>query len=535
MSWTLCPVGGVGEFGANCFVVDLSFGGRLVLDTGVALGTLEEYGVSFEVPDFSSLGKPEPFLALLSHGHDDHLKGLPLFRQAFPATKLAATADTWPWIRRLLGGEANGLVVKEELVFEGVQLSAIPCSHSIPGTALFRVIDDQGTLVLATDFRLAPSALGEETDMANLAQWGEEGVDVLLLDATNTLLENSPPSEATVAETLAEIVARTPGAVIAVTFASHLGRFWQLYQAAKLSGRVVVPVGRGIEEMLALQMERGALFSPGTVRSPQELPRFPKEQLMLVVTGSQGESLAVFPRLARDELPHFRLGPGDTVIHAARIIPGNERRLAHLFDQCVRRGAWVITAQEAPVHASGHASLPELVRVLEVLRPKWVVPIHGRLRQLVALADRAKLLGIKAVVTENGRPLRFQGGSLSTHGDPQPLGRILVGLDRESLDSAVVWERMAAAKRGVVVAVLAIPANPQAPLPNPHIECFGLRLPGINRAHLASQLGGVLRHACTPVASDPEKLRATMQGWLTAELRKRLGNPPRVVALVVEF
>lgn len=535
MSWTLYPIGGVGEFGANCFVLELAGGRRLVLDTGVALGTLEEYGVSFEVPDFSNLGQPDPFLAVLSHGHDDHLKGLPLFREAFPATKLAATPGTWPWIRRLLGGEANGLVVEEELVFENVQLSAIPCSHSIPGTALFRVTDDHGTLVLATDFRLAPSALGEETDMAKLAQWGQEGVDILLLDATNALLENCPPTEATVAETLAEIVARSPGAVIAVTFASHLGRFAQLAQAAKLSGRVVVPAGRGIEEMLALQTERGPVFPPGTVRSPQELPRFPKEQLMLVVTGSQGEPFAVFPRLVRDELAHFRLGPGDTVIHAARIIPGNERRLAHLFDQCVRKGARVITAQEAPVHASGHAPVPELVRVLEVLRPKWVVPIHGRLRQLAALADRAKQFGIRVAVTENGRSLRYQGGFLSTHGETQTLGRVLVGLDQETLDSAVVWERMAAAKRGVVVAVLAIPADPKAPLPNPHIECFGLRLPGVNRAHLASQLGAVLRQECTPMAGDPEKLRATMQGWLAGELRKRLGKNPRVVALVVEF
>lgn len=537
MSVRVYPVGGWGEFGANCLLLERPGGQRLVVDTGVALGTLEEYGVGFEVPDFSSLGAPAPQLAVLTHAHDDHLKGLPFFAEAFPTTPLAASAATWPWIEKLLGQRPAGHTLEAQpLALDGVRLEALPASHSMPGTVILRLQLAEATLVLATDFRLAPSALGEETDLATLAAWGREGVDLLFLDATNALEPGMPPSEATVAATLAELVARAEGAVVAVSFASHAGRFRQLAAAAQAAGRVVVPLGRGMEEMVALQVERGLLPLPaGVLRWPRELSRFARDQLVLVVTGSQGEPAAVFPRLARDELPFFRLAPGDLVIHAARVIPGSERRLDQLFDHCVRRGARVVTAQQAPTHASGHAPVPELATVLELLRPRWVVPIHGRMRQLGALAELARRQGLSALVAENGQELTFAAGRMEAGSRIQPVGRILVDVDQETVEAAVVWERRAAARRGVVVAVLAIPAHPQAPLPNPHIECFGLRLPGINRAHLAAELGGRLRQESAKVPRDPEKLRATMQEWLASELRKRLGKKPRVVALVVEF
>ncbi len=537
MSLTFWPVGGWGEFGANCLVLDLPSGFRLVVDTGVALGTLEEYGVSYEVPDFTALGDIPPAIALLTHAHDDHLKGLPFFAEAFPQTSVAAAPTTWPWIRRALGEPREGVVLgKDPVTFDGVRVEALPVSHSIPGTVVLRLQTSWGTVVVATDFRLAPSALGETTNVEVLAQWGREGVDVLFLDATNTLVATPPPKEEVVAATLAQLVAEAPGAVVAVSFASHAGRFYQLVQAARAAGKVVIPLGRGIEEMLSVHLDQGTFSLPlGVVRSSREMARLPREKLVLVVTGSQGEPTSVFPRLAMDELPAFKLAPGDVVIHAARVIPGNEKRLDHIFDHCVRRGARVVTAHEAPTHASGHAPAPELSSALELLRPRWVVPIHGRLRQLSELQRLALGFGARSLVAENGRVLRYGGGVLEETGELRPVGRLLVDADQETLDSAVVWERKAAAKGGVVVAVAAIPNDPGVALPNPHIECFGLRLPGVNRAHLAAELGGYLRQDTSPLGKDPENVRAKMQTWLGSELRKRLGKKPRVVALTVEL
>ncbi|MCX7895314.1 MAG: ribonuclease J [Thermoanaerobaculum sp.] len=537
MSLRLWAVGGLGEFGANCLVLDAAGVGRVVVDTGVALGTLEEYGVGFEVPDFTSLNGEKPVLAVLTHAHDDHLKGLPFFNEVFPETPLAATPLTWPWIRRLLGASVQGPVLGQQaLRVPGLLLEALPVSHSIPGTAILRFLGEFGTVVFATDFRLAPSALGEVTDQGVLEQWGKGGVDILFLDATNTLVTGPVPDEETVAATLAELVERAPGAVVAVTFASHAGRFLQLVRAAAASGRVVIPLGRGLEEMLGVHGEQGSLPLPlGVVRSPRELPRLPREKLVLVVTGSQGESTAVFPRLAADELPAFQLRPGDVVIHAARVIPGNEKRLDRLFDHCVRRGARVVTAQQVPTHTSGHAPAEELRRVLELLRPRWVVPVHGRLRHLVELGRLAGEYGSRVAVVENGQVVQWQRGWLRQTGELRPVGRILVDADQETVDSAVVWERKAAARGGVVVAVVAVPQDPHQALPNPHIECFGLRLPGLNRAHLAAELGSLLRRESSPLARDPERLRATMQTWLASELRRRLGKRPRVVALAVEL
>ncbi|MGC8915962.1 MAG: MBL fold metallo-hydrolase [Thermoanaerobaculum sp.] len=536
MSLTLWPVGGLGEFGANCLVLDLPRSLRVVVDTGVALGTLEEYGVGYEVPDYSTLPGPAPDVALLTHAHDDHLKGLPFFREAFPRAALAASAPTWPWARRLVGEPVEGATLGEiPFRLDGLQVDALPVSHSVPGTVLLRVVTEAGTVVVATDFRLAPSALGETTDSEVLARWGREGVDLLLLDATNALMDQLPPSEATVEATLAELVAKAPGAVVAVSFASHAGRFLQLVRAAHHAGRVLIPMGRGLEEMLAVHLDRGTFSLPvGVVRSARELSRFPRERVVLAVTGSQGEPTSVFPRLAMDELASFKLAPGDVVLHAARVIPGSEKRLDHIFDHCVRRGARVVTAHEAPIHASGHAPAPELVALLELVRPRWVLPIHGRVRQLAELQRLAASHGVRSLVVENGMVVSFAGGVLRETGERRVVGRILVDADQETLETAVVWERKAAARGGVVVAVVAIPADPRVSLPNPHIECFGLRLSGVSRAHLAAELGGFLRQEWSGFARDPELLRAKMQAWLGTELRKRLGKKPRVVALTVE-
>lgn len=534
----LVPLGGVGEFGANSLLLEGPGGGGLVVDAGAAFNGLDAYGIAYEVPDYSMLDS-EPAAVFLTHAHDDHARGLEGLVGAFPGVPVYGTEATLARALRQVEGEVAGGSVRAGAAVRvaGFEVDTLPVSHSLPGTVAVRARADAATAVILTDFRMAPSALGEATSREAMAAWGRDGVDVLLLDATNALVEAGPPEETVVAEALAGQVRATPGAVVAVTFASHLGRFTQLARAALAAGRVVVPVGHGLVEALAIQASLGGTgLPPGLVVQARELPRLPRDRVVIVATGSQGEPASVFPQIAAGTLPGFRLQRGDRVLHAARVIPGNERRLAHLFDECVRRGATVVSAETEPLHASGHAHRAELAAAVELLRPGFVVPIHGRRRNLQAVADLAERVGARTAVVENGQEMTVAAGEVAATGGLRGVGRRLVE-DSGALvdDPAVVHNRRTLARDGLVVAVLPVSAGPRGELGEPRIFAHGLVLPPGADVDLAAALGAALRRELRGRPPDPERLRSTMTRWLRNELRRLIRRRPVVASLVLEL
>lgn len=536
----LMPLGGLGEFGGNSMLVESSRDERVLLDAGAAFTDLELFGVGYEVPDFAGLEVP-PLGLVLTHGHDDHLKGASHLASAFPHVAAYGSPATVARLR-LSDHEDDSPMLKAHPLPAGKVLSlgswrveTLPVSHSIPGTVMLRLETDGAALVAATDFRLAPSALGETTSREALVAWGRSGVDMALLDSTNALVSTPPPEESLVAATLAELVGEARGAVVGVTFASHAGRFLQLAQAAVAAGRVVVPLGRGLEEMLAVQAAVGSLgLPPGTVRAPRELVRLPRERLVIVATGSQGESGAAFTRLAVDGVAGFRLQPEDLVIHAARLIPGHERRLAALFDHCVRRGAAVITAEQAPVHASGHPHREELDQLLDLLRPAWVIPVHGRRRHLEEAAALARRHGCRTLVVENGQSVQWREGELRQEGEPRGVGRVLVGDDRcAAIDVALLRQRREVARSGLVAVVIPRPAAGGDGYGDPELSSVGLTLAESERRVLVAGLKDELRRAVRERRAGEDDLRSTMARWLRSEIRRRQGCRPAVLVAIV--
>ena len=535
MAGRLVPLGGLGEFGANTLLVEDERGEGIVVDAGAAFSDMEVFGVAFEVPDLATLPGPPPRAIVVTHGHDDHIKGLPLAHDAFPEATVVATRGTLARARRVLDGGTPRfvpLVPAETVVAGGFRVEGLPVSHSMPGTAALRLRGEAGTLVLATDLRLEPSGLGEVTPVDELARWGGEGVDVLLLDATNALVESPHATESDVAEAIAGLVAATRGAVFGVTFASHMGRFRQLALAAAAAGRVVVPVGRGVLEALDVQAELGGLGLPaGLVRAPRDLARLDRDRVVVVLTGAQGEPGSAFARLAGDELPGIAVRPSDLVLHAARVIPGYERRLAHLFDHCVRRGARVVTATEAPIHVSGHAPRSELVRLVELLRPRVVLPVHGQRRHLEAVADLARAAGADTLVVENGQEVAWDGPSLRATGVQRPVGRVLLDdVDADVLDPVLLRHRRTLARDGLVLAT--VPAGASG-VGAPAVQAFGFALAGGVRERLEAGLAAELARA--GAGRDSEMLRSTMSRWLKSELRRVTRRRPVVAALVMEL
>ena len=540
MEMRLVPLGGLGEFGANSMLVESDGGGRVLIDAGAAFSDMAAFGVGFEVPDFAALGDG-PQAVVFTHAHDDHIKGMSFLREAFPDVEVFASSITLAWARRSL--ERGSSFVGRELRGGGatrigpLAVTTLPVSHSIPGTVALKLEAEPGTLVVATDLRLAVSALGETTNAETLAAWGDAGVDVLLLDSTNSLVDTEPPAEDTVAAALAEQVAKARGAVVAVSFASQLGRFRQLALAAAHAGRVVVPVGRGLVEALEVQASLGGLKLPfDVVRPARDLAKLQRDQVVVVATGSQGEPGSAFSRLAVDLLPGMRLRPGDTVLHATRIIPGNERRLAQLFDHCVRRGARVITAADVPIHASGHPHRAELERLIDLLRPRAIVPVHGRRRNLEAVADIARRRDIRTVAVENGEELAWSESGISATGEIRQLGRILLDeVGDEVLDAAVLRHRRSLAREGLVVAVVPCSAADRGPLGELQVHVSGMPSAAAIRDQLGAGLTAELARAGPIARRDPDWLRSTMSRWLRNEVRRRTRRRPVVVALVVEL
>ncbi|MCU0291266.1 MAG: ribonuclease J [Thermoanaerobaculaceae bacterium] len=535
MTVRLRGLGGLGEFGANSLLVDDGAAGRVLVDAGAAFADEPALGLSYEVPDFSAVAGPSPGLLVLSHAHDDHCKGLGVALRAWPGCRVAASRTTLAWCRPALSGagvHGAELGTGPALASGGWQVDGLPVSHSIPGTLALRLRSEAASVVLASDLRVAPSALGEETSLDELGRWGGEGVDVLLLDSTNALVATPPPTETAVASALAELVRSTRGMAVAVTFASHLGRFRQVAMAALAAGRVVVPVGRGLVEALAVQARLGGIGLPlGLVRPARELPRLPRDGVVAVVTGSQGESGSAFMRLAAGHLAGLGLQAGDRVLHAARVIPGNERRLAGLFDLCVRQGAEVVTAAEAPIHASGHPHRQELETLLDAVRPRWVVPVHGWRRHLQEVADLVRHFGASAAVAENGEELVWSGGELELSGQRQPVGRLAFGDgDNELLDAGEVHTRRILARFGALVAVV---VQHDGSLPSVQLHTAGLRLASEEVEELTAAVRGEAGRVLAGGTMDGDDASLTMERWLRRELRRRCGQRPAVVVSVV--
>jgi ribonuclease J len=538
---TLTALGGLGEFGANSMLLDAGDDGRLLLDAGAAFSDQASLGVAFEVPDFAALGRRRPRAVVLSHPHDDHVKGLPWLEEAFPGVETLASRVTHAWrpapLGRKLAGAAHTLDGRGRTTVGPWEIEALPVSHSVPGTVALRLCGPSGTLVLLSDLRLAASALGEETDADALARWGDAGVDLALVDSTNALVAKEPPPEGTVAGALGELIRGASGLVVAVSFASHLGRFRQVAMAAAAAGRAVVPCGRGLLESLAVQGRLGGLGLPlGLVRPTRELSKLPRDRVVAVVTGSQGERGSAFHRLAHGLLPGLELRPGDTVLHAARVIPGNERELATIFDHCVRRGARVITAAEAPIHVSGHPHQGELATLLELVRPRVVLPVHGRRRNLEAVASLAASKGSRTVVAENLQELLWEGDSLGATGQSLEVGRVqLDDLDGARLDPAIVRQRRAASSGGVVVVVVPWSAASGGVLGRPVILHWGVADGPALVDRLEHALGAELRSREALGSSEPETLRSTIAAWLRKELRRAGPRRPLLDVVIQEL
>ena len=406
------PLGGVGEIGMNLALYGLGTergGSWLCVDMGVSFGNETTPGIDLIMPDIRFIEEERRNLAgiVLTHGHEDHVGAL---FDLWPKLKVPvyATPFTAALIESKRMGEEGAPQVPINVVQSGgrvrigpFDVEFVPVAHSIPESHALAIRTPLGLVVHSGDWKLDPTpVVSASTEEARFRALGAEGVRALICDSTNAIREGQSPSESDVAATLAEIVREARGRRVAVTtFASNVARIRSAALAAAAAGRECVVVGRAMERIVNVAREMRLLDGVPPIRGMDAFGALPRDRVVVLLTGSQGEPRAALARMAEEEHPEVSLDPGDILVFSSRTIPGNERAVNRIINAMVRRGVEVVTDRNKLVHVSGHPRRGELALMYEWLKPRVAVPVHGEALHLHEHAALARSLGVPQVVT----------------------------------------------------------------------------------------------------------------------------------------
>nr|MDQ3643309.1 ribonuclease J [Actinomycetota bacterium] len=414
------PLGGLGEIGKNMTVVE--YEGRIVVvDTGLMFPTPDQLGVDLVLPDFTYLReRAEDIEAIvLTHGHEDHVGALPfVLRQLDRTPPVYGGPLTAAMVRSKLDEHhLRDVEVSDVKAGEGFDagpfaVELVKMAHSIPDAFAVALRCELGTTLLTGDYKFDQTPVdGIPADVSRLAELGREGLLLLCGDSTNADRAGMSPSESSVGPRLEETFSRCRGRIVVTSFASNIHRVQQVVDAASALGRKVSLVGRSMRKNANIGRSLGHIQIPeGMLVGPKEIQDFPDEKVVVISTGSQGEPLSALRRMAHGDHPNVSLHEGDTVIFSATPIPGNERAVNETIDRIFHLGADVITTRDAPIHASGHGYAEELKLMVNLTKPRYVLPVHGDHKRLRLHSELAKAVGVpprNVFRGENGLPLEI--------------------------------------------------------------------------------------------------------------------------------
>ncbi len=458
------PLGGTGEIGMNLNLYRAE-GRWLAVDCGIGFGGSDLPEVDVMVPDPAFIAERRDSLVglVITHAHEDHLGAVAwLWRQLrcpVYATPFAAAV-----LRRKLAEAQLLAEVKLHVVPPGgsfelppFSLRMIPVTHSTPEAQALVIRTAAGTVLHTGDWKLdSEPTVGPPTDEAAFAALGEEGVLAMICDSTNAMVEGHSGSEGDVRRALSVLIGSLSGRVAVTCFASNVARVESVAMAARDAGRSVAVVGRSLRNLEAAARECGYLRGIPPFLGEDEANDIPDDNLLILVTGSQGEPRSALARIAADSHPRIELGEGDTVVFSSRVIPGNERAIGTVQDNLVRRGVRLMTDTDHMIHVSGHPARDELRRLYRLVRPRLSVPVHGEWRHLSAHAALAQEAGIKTVLLEDGDILSLAPG-VPEIVDSAPVGRLVLDGSRlVPLQGGVMGARRRMMFNGMVIASIAV-------------------------------------------------------------------------------
>jgi ribonuclease J len=465
---SLIPLGGLGEIGKNMMVV--RYGENLlIIDSGLMFPEEEMLGIDIVIPDITYLLENKDMVRgiVLTHGHEDHIGALPyVLRQLnvpVYGTKLTLGLLQGKLREQNLINDVvlNMVKVRETISIGPFKVEFIRVSHSIPDAVAIAIHTPIGTVVHTGDFKIDQTPVdGEITDFYRFAQLGEKGVLVLLSDSTNVERPGYTESERRVGFAFDETFRTVTGRIIVASFASNVHRLQQVISNAYKYGRKVAVVGRSMVNVVNVASELGYLHIPeGTLIELDEAKNLAPEQVAILTTGSQGEPMSALTRMASSDHRQVEILPGDTIVISATPIPGNEKLVSRIIDQLFKKGAHVIYETFSGIHASGHPSQEELKLMINLIRPKFFVPVHGEYRMLIKHAELARDMGIpsdRIFVAENGQVLDFTRKSGRVAGRVTA-GKVLVdGLGVGDVGNIVLRDRKQLSQDGILIVVVTI-------------------------------------------------------------------------------
>ncbi len=550
------PLGGLGEIGKNMTVVE--YDGRIVvIDVGLRFPTPEMVGIDLVLPDFSYLRERarEIEAIVVTHGHEDHLGALPwvlrgLMDESPPALPpvyggalTLAMARSKLEEHKLKDVELCDLQAGEVLELGPFELELVHMTHSIPDSSAVALGTELGTVLITGDYKFDQTPVdGPPADVSRLAELGREGVLLLCGDSTNVDRAGFSPSESVVGPHLEEVFARCEGRIVVTSFASNIHRVQQVVDAAHALDRKVALVGRSMRKNVAIGRSLGHIELPeGLLVGLRELEDFPDERIVIVSTGSQGEPLSALRRMAYRDHPQVQLHEGDTVVFSATPVPGNERAVNETIDRLYHIGCDVVTTAEAPVHASGHGYAEELKLMLNLVKPRYVMPFHGDFKRLRLHARLAEAVGVAPediFQGDNGVPLEIGANGRARLGAREQAGMVFVdGVEIGDMADVALRDRRMLSADGIFIVVATIAEQDGRSVADPEVIFRGV--PFRDQAdeligEIKATVEGSLIRAASEEIREIDLLQQLLHDDLAQLVYDRLKRRPMVLPVVVE-
>jgi ribonuclease J len=542
----IIPLGGLGEVGKNMTVYETA-GEILVVDAGLAFPRDEHLGVDLLLPDVGYLEGRRVRAVVLTHGHEDHVGGLPYLLREIDVETVISTRLTLGLVKSKL--DEHGLGQKAELLEAApgdaplelgpFRVELVRVAHSIPDSVSLVIETAAGRVVHTGDWKLDHTPVdGLKTDVGKLAEIGNRGVDLLLGDSTNAERPGTTGSERLVGEAFRALFPLRRGRILVASFASNIHRMQQAADVAIECGRKITVVGRSMRKNLNIARNLGYVeFPEEEIVNPDEAALLSPDRVLALCTGSQGEPMSALTRVAYGDHPTLAVEPGDTVIISAKPVPGNELRVHDSINQLARLGAEVLHEEIAPVHVSGHAYQEELRTMLSLLRPRYVMPIHGEYRMLAAHAKLAREAGVpdeRIVLAENGSVVELARGGARLVDHVEAGVTFVDGLRVGDVRDVALRDRRRLADDGVLIVVTTLTSSDGGEIAPPELIARGFAESDELLEELRGEADRVVRELAAEHAMEIKLLQEHIHDAVGQIVYDRTRRRPMVLPVVIE-
>ena len=541
------PLGGLGEVGRNMTVYEIN-GKLLIVDCGVLFPEESQPGVDLILPDLSYVvGRIDDVVAMvLTHGHEDHIGAVPYLLKKRPDIPLIGSELTLALVEAKLAEhriKPYTLAVKEHQVerFGPYECEFIAVNHSIPDALAVFIRTGAGTVLHTGDFKMDQLPLdGRITDLRHFAKLGEEGIDLFLPDSTNAEVPGFTPTEKNIGPVISNVFRDATGRIIVASFSSHVHRVQQVLDAAAERGRKVVLVGRSMVRNMTIAEKLGYLKVPeGILVDLKKVDEYRPDEIVMMCTGSQGEPMAALSRMANGD-HKVQVEPGDTIVLASSLIPGNETSVYRIINALLKLGANVVHKGNAKVHVSGHAAAGELLYCYNILKPKNVMPVHGEVRHLIANGELAQETGVPAenvLLCESGTVVDMKDGVARIVGEVPCEYLYVDGRSVGAVTEDDLKDRRVLGEEGFVSVVSVIDRAAKRVVTGPDVHARGIAEDDSVFDEITPKITAALEDA---LRRAPQKVHTTQQlqqivrRTLGAWVSRRLRPKPMIVPVVVE-